>query len=205
MRRQSKIDPSQYPSASRTTDQPRKLAQVTTGAVKTKSKSGLAFDMRAIGNSLFESTLVPAFMTMLQDFFHGGLDMIFQNLRGGPSQTPRFGGHTSYGQQYRRPVQQVRTVRPQVQQPHYVQNPPPNVLKESYFVERQDAEVTLGSMMNVCAEYNFVTVGDFNTLAGLQIGPNDERWGWSSLQGTQVMLNPSEGYFINFPELIYRD
>jgi hypothetical protein len=92
--------------------------------------------------------------------------------------------------------QQLRRPRPRRDERYDV------VEEDIFFTSRSDAEMVLGKMIELIAEYNVATVGDLNNLVGLGASPAAESWGWYDLSRTRIAYT-TEGYLIQFPDAEY--
>lgn len=172
------------------------ISVVTTGRVKTRKGGGIANEIRGIGNSLFETIILPAMKSAVVDFFSNGVDMV---VHGRSSGSPRgVGGHTSYNKRYktRQKPWQNRSSRQNIQQTE-------EVFEDIFFDERDDAELVLGRMMELVHEYGQATMGDLYSMCGLSPNYIHEDWGWNNLNNCRVQYTMN-GYVIDFPEPGYR-
>lgn len=167
----------------------------TPSRVKIRRSGGLANEVRKIGNSLFETIVIPALRGIVGDFFHSGIDMVmFRNDSVGSSH----GRHTSYNKRYKtrqKPWQQNRAPRQNVQQTE-------EVFEDIFFDERQEAEQVLGRMMEFVHEYGQATVGDLYNMCGLSPNYIHENWEWHDLHRCRVQYS-TNGYVIDFPDPVY--
>ena len=149
-----KLDINSLPSNNQ--EEPEQLSVVTTGRIKIRKKGGLANEVRNISNSLFSSIVMPAIKGLVLDFINDGLRM---TLFGRDNVTPRGGGHTPYHRMQdtrRRQIRRVGRNRPATQNVQHVEE----LFEDIYFEHREDAQTTLGRMMERIAEYGKATIGD---------------------------------------------
>lgn len=106
------------------------------------------------------------------------------------------GGRVAYGNYYNVPVS---TANQNTQQNMPVIGPDGTVL----FDDRPKAELVLFKMHEVLSVYNNVSRGDMYDLAGVTSpkGYNDEKYGWLSLQGVNV-IPFGHKYIINLPPAV---
>jgi len=71
--------------------------------------------------------------------------------------------------------------------------------KGIYFQTREDAELTLARMIDFIAESDWITLGDFYGLVGIEGDPSTERIGWEDLSQAYV-YNTRSGYLINLED-----
>ncbi len=172
------------------------ISVVTTGRIKTRKGGGLANTVRNIGNSLFAEMVMPALKAATIDFFSEGVRML---ITGGESIGRRRGGHTSYDRMHNKRRQRVSrgrsSNRRNVRQTE-------TIFEDIFFDERNDAENTLGRMMELIAEYGQATIGDLYSLVGLSPNYTHESWGWEDLRRCPILYT-TEGYLIDLPEPVY--
>ncbi len=164
------------------------------GRVRKKKGGGVSTEIRTIGNTLFSQNIMPAITDMIFDFFISGLAMML----GKDTPKTRAARGTSYHKPYARPKTYGR--RASVRRAKPIENP---MFDDIYFEHRHDAEGVLGRMMERVAEYGWASVGDLNSLAGLNADIVAEDWGWEDLHGTRVVYT-TDGFIINFPNPIPR-
>ncbi len=161
---------------------------IAAGRVKTR-KGGFAGEVRTIGNSLFEEIILPAVKSAIVDFFSNGVSMVMFG-RGSPGAS---GKHKAYHKPYtRRKKNRPRAGRQMVRQTE-------EVFEDIFFEHRDEAELVLGRMMELIAEYGRVTIGDLYQMCGLASNYTHERYEWNDLRGCRVQYT-TEGYLIDFPE-----
>jgi hypothetical protein len=189
-----KIDLERLPSNNQMTSNRKAIIK---GGVKTRPIGGVANKVRDIGNSLFEEIILPSLKSSVIDFFGEGIRMV---INGRPDyRRTRRPDHQSYNNMYRqrrRPAQDRRRSsrkRPQQSEAVY---------EDIYFDRRDDAELVLGRMMELIAEYSWATIGDLYSTVGITSNYTHERYGWDNLQGVRVIYT-TEGYVIDLPEPEY--
>ncbi len=186
-----KIDLDRLPSNNQTTSNRNKIVE---GGVRTQARGGIANKIRDIGNSLFESIVVPAMKDNVINFFNEGIEMLIKGER--TTTRPRRGRHTSYhrmGAHERRNASRRRSSPRRRPQEHE------EIFEDVYFDERADAELVLGRMMERIVDYELATIGDLYTMVGITSYITHERWGWRDLRHCRVIYT-TEGYIIDFPD-----
>ena len=172
------------------------ISVVTTGRIKTRKGGGLANEIRAIGNSLFETTLLPSLKSIVVDFLNTGVSMLILGRNTGSQHG--VGRHTSYNKRYktRQKPWQNRQPRQNIQQTE-------EVFEDIFFDERDDAELVLGRLMELIHEYGRATMGDLYNMCGLSPNYIHEDWGWNNLNNCRVQYTMN-GYVIDLPDPDYR-
>ena len=190
-----KVNLNKLPSNSQSTSNDKEVTVITTN-VKTKKGGGLAREVRNIGNSLFEEIVMPSIKSAIVDFFSHGVKMMMF----GQDQPSRFGSRPqSYNTQYR----SQRRAQPRGRTPNRnIIQQTETVFEDVFFANREEAQLVLGRMMELVAEYGMATIGDLHSLVGLAQNITHEGWGWDNLSGVRVQFS-SEGYVIDFPEPVY--
>ena len=188
-----KLDIDSLPSNNLEPVEEKDIAVVTTGGVKTRS-GGFSSTIRNIGNALFDSIVIPAFQSLTEDFVGEAVRML---VRGGTSisKGATRGKHTAYNKQYNQRSKRRGSTGRNVTRTQ-------TVYEDIFFDYREDAEVVLGRMMELIAEYRWATIGDLHSLAGMDSKYTHERYGWTDLRRVRVQ-HTTDGYLITFPEPEY--
>lgn len=173
---------------------PNEEVSIITGGVKTRRGGGLAREVRNIGNSLFAEIVMPAIKSAVVDFFSNGVNMM---MFGSDSQ-PRRGQPRSYNKQYR----ERRRGSARQRSPNRRIERTQEVFEDIFFDRRDDAQLVLGRMMELVADYGQASIGDLYSLVGLASNITHEGWGWDDLSRVRVHYS-SEGYVVDFPEPEY--
>jgi hypothetical protein len=182
-----RFDLEQLPSNNKLISNDRGVRAVTTGRVK--QRSSVYSNVRNIGNSLFEDIVIPAIKSVISDFFSNALNMALF----GESSTPASkGSRRPYHRMYeRRGVSNrhtpTKSARVEV------------MFEDVLYDTREDAELVLGRLLELIAEYDQATIGDLYSLVGLQSNYTHERYGWFDLSRSRVHFT-SDGYLIDLPE-----
>ena len=181
----------ELPSNHKTVPNRREIEPVVRGKKRSRG-SGLAVEVQSISNSLFAEIVLPAIKNAIVDFFSNGVAMMMfgQSNSGYGGREPR---HRSYDRPYRQ-----RSPKRHRREPRYAE--PEEVFEDIFYRSRSDAELVLGKMMSLTADYGVATMGDLYNLAGLSSNRTHERYGWTDLGGTRVQYTPNDGYVIDFPE-----
>ena len=172
------------------------ISVVTTGRVKTRKGGGLANNVRNIGNSLFANIVLPTIKSLVLDFFNDGLRMAMFGQDSSAGR--RDGRHTSYNRMHNQRRNTRRTRRSSNRNVRRTEE----VFEDIFFDERHDAELVLGRMMELIAEYGQATIGDLYSLVGLSPNYTHESWGWEDLRRCRIQFT-TEGYLIDLPEPYY--
>lgn len=70
---------------------------------------------------------------------------------------------------------------------------------ELVFETRVEADEVIDRLFDLVSQYGRAKVSDFYDLAGVTGSFQDERWGWTNLQGTDATRVSSGGYVVNLP------
>lgn len=163
--------------------------------VKSRKSSGFASEVRTVGNSLFSEILLPAIKSAVIDFINSGANMLIYGQQANFSRGG-FRQRVAYNQPYK-----PERSRPSRRSSVRIGSREP-VLNDFFFQDRGSAELILGEMMNLIADYGWAKVGDLYAFVGEPVNYTHESWGWTNLDGTQVVYSPS-GYVIDFPSPEY--
>lgn len=190
-----KFDINSLPSNDLEPREGKDVSVVTTGRVKTRKGGGLANEVRTIGNSLFEEIILPAIKSAIVDFFSNGVNMV---MFGKDSMNRRGGRHTAYNRMHKKRGTSGRQDRRSSRNVTRTEE----VFEDIFFDQRDDAEMVLGRMMELTAEYGWATIGDLYSLVGMSANYTHERYGWDDLRRCRIQFT-TEGYVIDLPEPDY--
>lgn len=73
-----------------------------------------------------------------------------------------------------------------------------NILVDYELHDRNEALDVIDRMKDYLSRYNFITIGDYYDLIGIDSQWTDRKYGWRDLSGTTISKSPN-GYIINFP------
>ncbi len=195
--RKKNVQLNKLPSNNLTTPNKKDVSPIISGGVKTRKGGGLARDVRNIGNSLFGELILPALKKMALDFLNeAGEQMLFKGQN-----VPRRGRHQPYNKLYREESRHGRSA-PRKRGVNKNIHRSQEVFEDVFLENRREAQLVLGRMMELIADYGVATVGDLYSLVGLGTNITHEGWGWDDLSQTRVNYT-SEGYVIDFPEPEY--
>lgn len=205
----------EYPGNSknpRSENEPKNIERVVTGEVVSKKKSlGRRFRDVFIGgdsSSVFEyvvlEVLIPQAKDMLAEAFTQGFErMIFgepRSPRGRSttrSSTPtNYTSYNRYAARGNNPVgrsdRETRTiVRGNLQS---------RDIDEIVLATRIEAETVLERMYDLLDDYEIVSVSDMKSLVGLSSSHVDNKWGWTTLAGSNVRRDRHGGYALDLPK-----
>ncbi len=74
-----------------------------------------------------------------------------------------------------------------------------HVRDEFIISSREEAELVLGTMIEIIEKYDVASVADLHELVGIQSSHIDHKWGWIYLTDVQIR-QVREGYLIDFPQ-----
>ena len=73
------------------------------------------------------------------------------------------------------------------------------------FATHAEAELTLDRMYDLLRDYETVSIADLNSLLGRSSSFTDQKWGWTSLQGSRIFKNlggRNRGYILELPRVV---
>jgi hypothetical protein len=70
------------------------------------------------------------------------------------------------------------------------------------FATRPEAELTLERMYDMLQNYETVSIADLNSLIARTSSYTDQKWGWTSLQGSRIFPDRSAGYVLELPRTV---
>lgn len=178
-------------------NEPPKVSPIVSGRTKSKGRS-MSSEIRNIVNDLFRSVVIPGTRTMLYEFLNGGLQQTIlgknaPNLgRGLPTMNRAY--HSIYG-----------ATRANIGGRTYLQRATPTLAvahQDIYFNYEDEARLVLAAMVDRIANFGRVSLMDMRNLCGLETTPTQHRWGWTDLNGSDIVPT-SEGWIITLPDMEY--
>lgn len=155
----------------------------------------LSEDAGSVGGYILADVFIPAIKSMLMDGANQALERMF--FGGSAPRANQGRGKTSYTS-YNRMHKPERS-RGMTDRGRAIHD-----FDEVILDSRGEAEMVLDSLADLVAEYDVATVADFYDLSGISSTPQDTKWGWETLRGSEVR-RVSEGYLIRLPKPIYLD
>ena len=192
----SRQDLNNLPSNNREAPNRRPQKANLKGSIRQGNKAGLASEVRDIFNQQFSSMVIPSVMRLIYDFLEGALRMSI--LGKSSSGGKKYGGHTSYGRQYRGgggPTYHRGGASQGYQQARQIKNAP---YEPIFFDNHQDAEVVLETMASTIHEFGFITVGHLYSVCGITNNHTHHSWGWTDVSRVGISRD-QPGYFIDLP------
>jgi hypothetical protein len=177
--------------------------RITKGkVVKSKKKVQSTFysDINLIISNLYEDVIMPGIKSGITEFVQRGIEMIIWPDGGGTSRNRgRGGGNTNYTN-----IQRSRNsgAPRRSRQTKSKERRNTSSLQDVYFVEREDAEFTLGELMEYIAKYGMATVAEFYSLSGVTGDHIDHSWMWEDLSSARIR-HYAKGYLIELPDPLY--
>lgn len=185
-------------------EKPEKMEKITTGVVIQKPKSlGRKFKELFVGGEgrgaaryVVGDVLLPAFKNMVVDATSKGVERLIYG-DSGPRRRMDYGRpRISYHQPIDRGYPRGRGAILPDQPPRGPSRRPD--AGEIILVSRDEAELVLERMIDVIDKFDFVSVADLHELVGLPATYVDNKWGWQSLQYSDIR-QIREGFLLNLP------
>jgi len=160
-------------------------------------------DAKSTWHGVLIDVLLPAAKdTMLDAVTQGAERMLFGEARGGYRRPGSARGgvvHTAYNRMYGNQTMMPR----ETAGPRTAANAPRGQRSSTDFGEivmgtRAEAQEVLSSMYTLLGEYEQVSVADLYQLVNMEPGTTDFKWGWVSLEGSDVR-RLREGYALVLP------
>lgn len=146
-------------------------------------------DARSLGDFLLFEVALPAIKTTMFDLINQGANRALFGDRGTPGASNRRPGVVNYNSISRNQTIPV-SASPSLSQ----RDKATHTFDGIVFPTRGDAELVLGSLIDVIEQYNLVTVSDFYDLVDVTGSFADDKWGWYDLRGADIV--PVRGGFI---------
>ena len=180
-------------------EEKKQAEKVTTGAVKTKKKTGfrkfaddfIAEDAKSVKSYIFTDVLLPAAKKAVYDIFTEGIDMILYGGKGG-GKRKQAGSKISYRSYYDDPRNDDRRVTASTRNRYD--------FDDIIFNSRGDAEAVLDQMNEILERYKMVTVADMYDAAGLSAPYTSNRYGWLNLHNAQVRRIMGGEFVLDLPK-----
>ena len=208
------------PPVSNTGKEPKKIVQITEGSVtqrkksRTKRAKALFFGGDARGAVMFVATevLVPALKDMIID---GGREVLERIVLGDRRSQSSYRGNyysrssptrTRYDG-YSRPTQYAQTAPWRREEPRHVSDHSRAVFDfgEIIIESRGEAEQVLDTLIDVIQQYGQTSVSDLYGLVGITSAYTDQKYGWTTLQGSTVQHVRGGGYLLVLPRPVPLD
>lgn len=184
-------------------DDPKVEKVVTAEVITRKKPLGRRFkdifvsvDAKSVLTYVFGSVLIPAARDMIVDASTEGVKRM---MYGDDNVRRRTSGNVTGSRfSYQTPVSRDslnRHALPSSGRTSRVQRQPQD---EVILSTRDDADLVLERMDDIVQTYEVVSMHDLNELLGRQSTHIDNRWGWTSLVGTQIR-QIREGYLLDLP------
>lgn len=175
--------------------------KVITGVVITKKPSlGHRFKSTFFGGDgksavryISVDVILPAVRNLVVDAITKGAERMVY----GESRPRRPGGfQSSYPSrvQYNSPV-----MRPDVRPARLPdQGPQTRDANDLILTSRDEADMVIERMKDICDQFEVASVADLYDLCGLPVSPIDQKWGWTNLSGAETK-SVREGWLLNLP------
>lgn len=183
-----------------TKDDGKRVEKVIRGTVKTKKKNDnvkkftdvfISEDIENVKSYIFMDIFVPAIKKAISDIFSNGIDMLLYGDSGkSRKRTPADRvSYRSYDRAYDR--RDYNATRPRTRYSY----------DEIILDNRGEAQAVLDGMYEVLDMYGMVRVADFYDLVGVTGNPQDNNYGWTSLQSADI-IRVRDGFVIKLPRAL---
>lgn len=181
-------------------DDGKRVEKVISGTVKTKKKNDnvkkftdvfISEDIENVKSYIFMDIFVPAIKKAISDIFSNGIDMLLYGDSGkSRKRTPADRvSYRSYDRAYDR--RDYNATRPRTRYSY----------DEIILDNRGEAQAVLDGMYEVLDMYGRVRVADFYDLVGVTGNPQDNNYGWTSLQSADI-IRVRDGFIIKLPRAL---
>lgn len=181
-----------------------KVERVVSGEAKIRKRglgkqfkeTFIAGTARSAMDYMVTDVVIPSLKEMIYEAFQSGMQkLIFGEARarrGAPPPTGYSGVPRVNYQSLSQPTR-ARTISSQSRAR--------GNFDEIVLANRVEAAEVLERMFDILANYEVVMVADLYALTGVTGSHVDQRWGWRSLRGAQVIpLRGQQGYLLDLPE-----
>jgi len=212
----------QFPSNSKSSRETEKeetkdVKQVTVGKVIVRKPSlgkrffrtFIAGDGHSVGQYVLMEILVPAFKDLISDIVSQGTEkLVYGDARSTSRRTgqrPVGGGtYVAYNRPDSSPPWRRGSARESSRPDISRRARATHDLKEIILTTRPEANEVLDQMYILIDKYGQVTVTDLYELVGISSNFTDEKYGWTSLQGSDIE-RVRDGYLLDLPKPIVLD
>lgn len=152
------------------------------------TSSFISEDARNIKSHLWSDVIVPGILRMVRDGVTNALDMAFNLPSGNRS-------NVGSNESWRRYNNSSNSSRNSVHVAARYQ------YKDVIFETRRDAMDTLEEMFHILDRYDSVSVSDYYDITRLPADYTDSKYGWTDLNGSDVIAYGNGTYTIKFPSV----
>ena len=178
----------------------KRVEKVVKGTTKTKKKSELSKlkdtfiseDASNVKSYIIGDVLIPAAKKAISDIVSNGIDMI---LYGGKAPDRNRRGSSNY-------VSYRDYSRRDDDRRYSSSNTRRSDFEDIVFDYRSDAEAVRNQMFDIIDRYGFCTVSDLYDMADRTPPYTANRYGWTSVQGSEVVRLSGGGYIIKLPRAV---
>lgn len=185
----------------------KKVEKVITGKVTRRKKPlGARFaemffgdDTKSVMQNVMAEVLIPAAKAMIADAFNQAIERKLYGESRPPGRRHVGGPHGNSHTNYNRisaggPPRDRRASNPPMSRRARASHDFAEIILDT----RTEAQEVLDQMYVLLETYEMVTVKDLYEMVGEDYHYTDEKWGWTSLQGSLVS-RVREGYVLNLP------
>lgn len=184
-------------------DRDKKLEKVTTGTVKIKKKGKAAKlaqiffveDLKSVASYVGMQILVPAMKKMFVDMVNSAANSLVNGFGTYTNGKKAITSNISY-----RPYLEARDPR-DMGRSAYVPNRSVYDYGEVVFETKEDADHILDMLAEIISQYNVATVADLYQLVGWSPNNTDYDWGWTSVNGSQVIRGSDGRFTLRLPRV----
>ena len=213
----------EFPGNSKTVRQPKptpemekKIESVLSSMAAKKKKSLfkrftdviIGGDIKSVTHYVATEVLLPQIKDMATEALSGGFEKLIygEARRPGPRYGGRPAGPTNYTKYTVRGTNPIGAAQrdPRDRPPNPTPLPSQLDYDEILIPTRPDAEAVLESMYDLIQQYEAVSIHDLKSLVGWSSNYTDQKWGWTSLQGSSIR-RVREGYMLEFPRPVSLD
>lgn len=201
-----------YPSNSKSTPATPKTAEkIVTGEVTRRPKSLgkrlkdalIGGDSRSALQYVFAEVVIPQAKDMIAEAVTTAFEkFIFGESRSGhrrSSNRSHSSGYTNYTNRYT--GRGTRTIGGSRREENIVLRKSHD-LDDLIFETRADAQAVLEEMYDRLEQYDTVSVAELMTMIDNPSTHTDQKWGWESLDGSEIRTIAREGYLLILPKPI---
>ncbi len=205
----------EYPSNANANKHPKKVVpeekqvkKIIQGKAVKKQKNALSKvaetffgdNLENVSHYVVHDVIVPAIKNSLTDIVGGGIERLMFGEKGRHITRKNGSSNVSYHNynthNYQRDARTSGSSKPRY---NTVNSRAAHSFDGVAFGSREDAELVLGNLVDLCLDYGGATVADFYDLVGITSEFTDTKHGWYSVDTARVKRDRSGGYYIDLP------
>lgn len=149
-------------------------------------------ETRGLVGYILTDIVIPTTKVMIEDMIKGGIEMIlYGEARAGSRGGSRRTSYTSYSSYHKNDSRNRASTEKRRARLHD--------FSDVVIPTRSEAQEIMDQLADIVIDYEYASVEDFYSLAGLRPSPTDAYWGWYDTSGWRVR-QVRDGYVVDLPK-----